>query len=161
MKILPPQLSKENHRYNSFKSLPEFKEDLQKVFSEKGFDFYGSLNGEFIAENEFIISEKITAFRGSKTIIICKIQSQKEKTIVEVLIKSNPIVYPFTIVTLIFGCLILYSTIFHTNKDWKEMLIVGIVFTFIFPFATLFYVQAAKTKLKDKFVEILNLKIDS
>ncbi len=160
--FLTKQLFREKYVYVTSCSVKEFKDDLQKLFNEKWYEFFVNLNGEFKTVNEFVITKKMTfthsSYGNSYTKLKGKINFYNNQTIINITVIPNPIVYVFTIIPPLVGVLMLYNCIIIDKENQEEKLIVGIFFTLIVPIATAFYGQAAKNDLRKKFTEIFKLK---
>lgn len=162
MKFIPRHLRSDNYSFHSQKSVADLKADLQTLFDNKWYDFSINLTGDFTSDNEFQITKKISfvfskSGSSGSTKLKCKIHADKEKTIVDVIVKPNPQLYVWTIVPPILALSILYSIIFHSTNDLPVAIIIIIINFFIVPIAALFFGQAAKTELKDTFVDTFKL----
>ena len=162
MKFIPRYLRTENYLFYSQKSVVDLKSDLQALFDNKWYDISVNLSGDFVTDNEFHVTKKISfvfSKNGSSsfTKLKCKIYSDNKKTIIDIAVKPNPQLYVWTIIPPMFALVMLYSIISHpTNNLPVAIFIIAFTF-FIIPVAARFYGQAAKTELKNIFVDTFKL----
>lgn len=143
------------------KSVGDLKAELQNLFDNKWYDFSINLTGDFISDNEFQITKKISASfskSGSSgwTKLKCKMYSDNNKTIIDIIVKPNPQLYVWTFVPPLFAFVIIYFIILHSTNDLTTAIIV-IVFLFLLPLAARFYGQATKNELKNTFADTFKL----
>lgn len=161
MKFIPKHLTSDSHTFYTKKSVDDFKTELQMLFDKKWYDFEINLTGQFISSNEFQITKKISASttkygHGSFTKLTCKIFSDKDDTIIDIIVKPSSQFYVLTILPPLFGLFMLYSMILHPTEDLSVGVVILVVL-FIFPFAARFYGQAAKEELIKKFATTFKL----
>lgn len=147
--------------FYSQKSIADIKTELQSLFDNKWYDFSINLTGAFTSDNEFQITKKISlsfskSGSSASTKLKCKLYTDKDKTVVEIIVKPNPQLYVWTIIPPLFALLMLNSVIFHSTNNLIVALSL-ITILFIFPFAARFYGQAAKNELKKTFVDAFKL----
>lgn len=161
MKFLPQYLKTEFYTYYSQKSVSELKSDLNALFENKWYDFSVNLSGEFINQNEFQVTKKISfvfSKNGStaSTKLKCKLYTDNKSTLIDIAVKPSPQLYVWTIIPALFALLILYSIILHSTNDLTVGIII-IAILFMLPFAARLYGQAAKNELKITFADTFKL----
>jgi hypothetical protein len=161
MKFIPQYLKTDFYTFCSQKSVSELKHDLNTLFKNKWYDFSVNLSGEFINENEFQITKKISfvfSKNGSMgtTNLKCKLYIENKKTLIDIAAKPSPQLYVWTIIPILFALSMLYSIIQHSTNDLTVGIII-ITILLLIPFAASLYGQEAKSELKNKFVEAFNL----
>ena len=161
MKFIPQYLRTDCYTYSTQKSASELKSDLNALFENKWYDFSVNLSGEFINQNEFQVTKKISfvfSKNGSmgSTNLKCKLYTDNKKTLIDIAVKPSPQLYVWTIIPPLFALLMLYSIIMHSTNDLTIGIII-IAILFMLPVAARFYGQAAKNELKNTFVDTFKL----
>ena len=159
MNILPRQIRKERHCFSSEKTIEEFLNNLNNIFS-KSLDRNSSLTGKFTSEKEFIIVKRnlFTVFRNSiyyRNRIVGKVYSKDNETILDTIIRPHMRVYNLFICLI--GLSLIFLILMFTNHDffWTGIWIL-IVFSTTMTIVAV-NAQASKNSLRKKFIEELEL----
>lgn len=161
MRFIPRHLRSDTYSFYSQRSVADLMTDVQQLFDNKWYDFSINLTGDFISNNEFQITKKMSGFfsrSGSSgwTKLKCKVYVDTGKTCIDVIVKPNPQLYVWTFIPPLFALATIYSVTLHPTNDVTAAIII-IVILFLIPITTRFYGQATKNELKNEFVEIFKL----
>ncbi|MEI6316556.1 MAG: hypothetical protein WCO65_02415 [bacterium] len=161
MSIFPKQLANDHYEYVVDKSLNEFRDDMQNLFSKNAFDISANITGRFTSKDTFKITNRgsFVDMRGYNMLSSCVkgtiSQNKQNETVVSFVVKSDSI---FKI--LFFLCpLVALVTIVTNIKDasfWK-LFEIGSILVIVVPFFMMIMSSFAKSEIKNKFVSYFGL----
>jgi hypothetical protein len=163
VKLLPKYIWKEEFQYYSDKSVDGLRAEIQRLFDKtKGWDFSINLTGEFTSDYEFTITPKwqfaiIRNYERQVSYLFGRIFSDEfKRTQVNFTVRPNSIVLIFFFLFPLFGIVALTSD--NIKGDANEVMIVGLVFTFVVPATMMLFGYLAKKAIKNRFIKTFDLK---
>jgi len=164
MKILPRQFRPSEYQYYSDKSVDTVTKQLNNIFSKKTFDLSVNFSGSFTNEREFVATRKynflVSSIPFDFAIIYGKISlADNNKTHIDMTVIQNKTITFLFVLSILIGLLCLTASIIRPNKpNWLEVLICGLVFTFIVPFILSILGQLNKKLFIGSFADLLKFK---
>lgn len=163
MKLLPRQFRPTEYKYFTDRSIEEISKDLNDIFSRKFLDLKINFSGRFVSNNEFIATRKynflVSDIPFDFAIIYGKIHlSANNKTQIDLRITQNKSLTFIYVICLFIGLMCLAASIIRPEKpNWLEVLICGLVFTFIIPLFLIFVGHLNKKIFRKDFVKLFGL----